>query len=235
MSGPASTRSRLRKPHSKVQTCFTHVYASANAAQADLHAGAATAEVKHAGWLIGLTTTHATAPAAEEAKRRAAAARQELLRAGLEAQRAEAAARKAKEAKDDALWAVELAAQATANRVEQKARRVENLAAMEALKVCTGQDERSAGAHMPLHFGNICHMQEWLLHGFKPVSGGQRCGCGAVNAMCMARRRPSERSSCWNSSTHVMQQLPPACKRTLQRPQQPQPSCNIRWRSAMPT
>ena len=67
---------------------------------------------------------------------------QELLRAGLEAQRAEAAARKAKEAKDDASWAVELAAQAAANRVEQKARRAENLAAMEALKVHAGHDKQ---------------------------------------------------------------------------------------------
>lgn len=72
---------------------------------------------------------------AEEAKRKARAAQQDLLRAGLEAQRAEAAARKAKEASNDKAWAAELAAQAAANRAEQKARRAETAAAIEGLKV----------------------------------------------------------------------------------------------------
>jgi hypothetical protein len=123
---------------------------------------------------IRTTRGYATAPAAEEAKRRAAAARQELLRAGLEAQRAEAAARKAKEAKDDALWAVELAAQATANRVEQKARRVENLAAMEALKVCAGYQELSAApcaaAPVQYHFSRC--LRKRSLHGLRAVQVG---------------------------------------------------------------
>lgn len=46
-----------------------------------------------------LPCEHVQSAAAEEAKRKALAAQQELLRAGLEAQRAEAAARKAKDAK----------------------------------------------------------------------------------------------------------------------------------------
>ena len=123
---------------------------------------------------IRTTRVHATAPAAEEAKRRAAAARQELLRAGLEAQRAEAAARKAKEAKDDALWAVELAAQATANRVEQKARRVANLAAMEALKVCAGYQELSAAAcaAAPVQYHLSRCLRKRSLHGLRAVQVG---------------------------------------------------------------
>lgn len=131
-----------------------------------------TASYSIGNWPGGSTEAVATAPAAEEAKRRAAAARQELLRAGLEAQRAEAAARKAKEAKDDALWAVELAAQATANRVEQKARRVENLAAMEALKVCAGHDEHAATIHTLMHLYKLWCVRERLLCGLEANQKG---------------------------------------------------------------
>ncbi len=73
---------------------------------------------------------------AEAAKRKARAAQQDVLRAGLEAQRAEAAARKARDVSDDLAWAAELQRQAVAHRAEQLARRAANAAAVEELKVC---------------------------------------------------------------------------------------------------
>lgn len=63
------------------------------------------------------------------------AAQQDVLRAGLDAQRAEAAARKAKEVADDHAWAAELQKQAAAARRQQLEQRVKNAAAVADLKV----------------------------------------------------------------------------------------------------
>lgn len=125
--------------------------------------------------------------------------------------------------KDDAAWAVELAAQASAYRAEQKAKRAKSVAAMDALKVHDCEFCITAMGHSGCTSARA-HQES---------DRGAHETIGVSKIMSWASCRPSGRSSCWNNVMHVRLLRPTAHRRRLPPLPRPPPTCSTRWRCSI--